>query len=204
MRCGGRLSSVVRDRAYRRWLLLRHGSAISIDPSATISGRIELARGARLVVGPLARVEDLFQVWGSVTVEVGRSSTIFMGVRIYGTGSVVFGDRVVVNGTKINCLESVLVGDDSLIGSAFITDTDFHNVSPTTRRTRPAPDVTEAVSIGSNVWIGYGCIVLKGCRIGDDSVLGAGSVLRGNVADGVVVAGNPAVVVRTFPPSERT
>ena len=125
-------------------------------------------------------------------------------MRFFGHGTVTIGDRVVVNVTKINCLESVSIGDDSLIGASFITDTDFHNLSPRMRRSTPGPQVTSPVTIGRNVWVGYDVIVLKGCCVGDDSVLSAGSVIRSDVPDGVDGSGNPAVVVRTFAVDERS
>jgi maltose O-acetyltransferase len=50
----------------------------------------------------------------------------------------------------------------------------------------------QAVSIGRNVWIGGGAIILPGVTIGDDAVLGAGSVVTRDVPPGVTVMGNPA------------
>ncbi|WP_205957610.1 sugar O-acetyltransferase [Pantoea stewartii] len=52
------------------------------------------------------------------------------------------------------------------------------------------------VTIGNNVWIGAGVSVLPGVTIGSDSVIGAGAVVLRNVPEGVLVAGNPARVVR--------
>jgi len=49
-----------------------------------------------------------------------------------------------------------------------------------------------AVSIGSNVWIGGHAIILPGITIGDDAIIGAGSVVTKNVPNGVTVCGNPA------------
>ena len=48
------------------------------------------------------------------------------------------------------------------------------------------------VSIGQNVWIGGGAIILPGITIGDDAVIGAGAVVTRNVPEGVTVVGNPA------------
>lgn len=48
------------------------------------------------------------------------------------------------------------------------------------------------ISIGRNVWIGGGAILLPGVRIGDDAVIGAGAVVTKSVTAGVTVAGNPA------------
>ncbi len=50
----------------------------------------------------------------------------------------------------------------------------------------------KSVTIGRNVWIGGGAILLPGVIVGDDAVIGAGSVVTRNVAPGATVAGNPA------------
>jgi maltose O-acetyltransferase len=50
------------------------------------------------------------------------------------------------------------------------------------------------VRIGHNVWIGGGAIVLPGVTVGDDAVIGAGSVVTRDVPPGAVVVGNPAKV----------
>ena len=52
------------------------------------------------------------------------------------------------------------------------------------------------VTIGNNVWIGGSSIILPGVVIGDNSVIGAGSVVTKDVPANVVVAGNPAVVIK--------
>jgi acetyltransferase-like isoleucine patch superfamily enzyme len=54
------------------------------------------------------------------------------------------------------------------------------------------------IKIGSRVFIGARCIVLKGVTIGNGAVVGAGSVVVSDVPPGVIVAGNPAMVVKTF------
>ncbi|MEJ2578680.1 MAG: DapH/DapD/GlmU-related protein [Kineosporiaceae bacterium] len=62
--------------------------------------------------------------------------------------------------------------------------------------------LSRPVAIGSDVWIGFGAIVLSGVRLGDSSVVGAGAVVTRDVAQNTVVAGNPAVPVRTRFPTE--
>lgn len=57
------------------------------------------------------------------------------------------------------------------------------------------PDTRDTV-IGHDVWLGYGAIVCPGARIGNGVIVGAGSVVRGNVPDCAIVMGNPAQVVR--------
>jgi heat-inducible transcriptional repressor len=52
------------------------------------------------------------------------------------------------------------------------------------------------ISIGSNVWIGAAAIVLPGVSVGDDSIVGAGSIVTRDIPSGVVAVGNPCRVVR--------
>lgn len=54
------------------------------------------------------------------------------------------------------------------------------------------------VEIGEDCWIGANSLVLKGVKIGDRSVVAAGSVVTANVSDDCVVAGNPARIVRSL------
>jgi len=49
-----------------------------------------------------------------------------------------------------------------------------------------------------NVWIGAGCIVLPGARIGDNAVIAAGSVVRGEVPAGELWGGVPAKYIKTI------
>ncbi len=52
------------------------------------------------------------------------------------------------------------------------------------------------IKIGNDVWIGGGSIILPGVTIGNNVVIGAGSVVTKNIEDNVVIAGNPARVIR--------
>ncbi|BCM92098.1 maltose O-acetyltransferase [Abditibacteriota bacterium] len=57
------------------------------------------------------------------------------------------------------------------------------------------------INIGNNVWIGGGAIILPGVTIGDNSVIGAGSVVTRDVPPNVIAAGNPCRVIRDVPTS---
>jgi acetyltransferase-like isoleucine patch superfamily enzyme len=105
------------------------------------------------------------------------------------------GDGCGLSGTVIGALGSVVLGRGVLCGAnTFITDFDWHAVDPLARRTvLPNP---QPVLIGSNVWLGLSSIVLKGVSIGENSVIGAGSVVTRDIPPNVVAAGNPCAVIR--------
>jgi len=73
-----------------------------------------------------------------------------------------------------------------------IFDSDFHGLVD---RRQP---VKSAVKIGNNVFIGSRAIILKGVHIGDNSTIAAGAVVTGEVPANVVVAGNPARVIKVL------
>ena len=75
---------------------------------------------------------------------------------------------------------------------AYITDSDWHGIYDRTDYVATPKEVI----IEDNVWIGEKSIILKGSKIGKNSIIGAGSVVSGEVPENVVFAGNPAKEVK--------
>ena len=83
--------------------------------------------------------------------------------------------------------------------NVIIVDSDFHAPwPPEGRLTRPGVENDASVMVGKNVWIGMGSIILKGVTIGDNSIVGAGSVVVNDVPSDSVVAGNPAILRKSY------
>jgi maltose O-acetyltransferase len=86
----------------------------------------------------------------------------------------------------------VTIGDGTQIGTGVQILTADHPRDPAERATGVEWGVP--ITIGRNVWIGGGAIILPGVTIGDDALLGAGSVVTRDVPAGATVVGNPARV----------
>jgi len=82
------------------------------------------------------------------------------------------------------------IGDDVQIGPAVQIYTATHPLDPDVRRS--GLEAASPVRIGNNVWIGGAAVLLPGITVGDDAVIGAGSVVTRDVPPGAVVVGNPA------------
>ena len=112
-----------------------------------------------------------------------------------GLTNVHVGKNVVIN---FNCTfvddGEVFIGDDCMIGPGCNIATSVHPISPRLRRHKL--QYNKPVHIGNNVWLGAGVTVLPGITIGDDSVVGAGSVVTKDVPSKAIVAGNPAKLIR--------
>lgn len=103
------------------------------------------------------------------------------------------GARVFMN---FNCVIldvcPVSIGDDCQIGPAVQIYTADHPRDPELRRS--GLESGKPVKIGRNVWIGGAAIILPGVTVGDNAVIGAGSVVTRDVPAGATVVGNPARV----------
>lgn len=90
---------------------------------------------------------------------------------------------------------TIEIGEDCMFSSnIMVRSTDSHGIFDRSSGVRINPD--EDIVIGSHVWVGEGCKILKGARIGEGCVIGAGSVISGTVPAHCVVVGSPARVVR--------
>lgn len=125
-------------------------------------------------------------------------------------GKCTIGDFTLMNGALVMAEERIEIGSHCLISwNVGIADSDFHPLEAAQRRTDahalapffknrpPRPKLrTVPVVIADNVWIGMNAVILKGVRIGENSVVAAGAVVTKSVPPNVVVAGNPAVVIK--------
>lgn len=122
-------------------------------------------------------------------------------------GVVLIGDRCYVGASHLVCHTGIRIGDDVIMSwGVTIVDHNSHTIDWTGRKR----DVTnwmqrekcwegvaiKPVQIGNRVWVGFGACILKGVSVGDGAVIGAKSVVTRDVPSDVVVAGNPARIVR--------
>lgn len=114
------------------------------------------------------------------------------------------GNRVGLSNATVVCMDTVAIGDEVLIGGgARIYDTDFHSLDPALRALPGNPGArTGPVRILARAFVGGHAILLKGTRIGEGAVIGAGAVVRGRVPGGEIWTGNPARFARRLTASE--
>ena len=147
-------------------------------------------------------------------IRIGDHVSVYAGCSfsVGPNGSCTIGDFTLLNGALVMAEERIEIGSHCLISwNVGIADSDFHPLEPAQRlidaqalapffkNRPPRPKLATApVKISDNVWIGMNAVILKGVTIGENSVVAAGAVVTKSVAPNVVVAGNPAVVVKQF------
>ena len=151
-----------------------------------------------------------YTVISGVNIHLGHSATVVsepdnnvrIGVwgREPGTGTIRIGDAVMISpGVRITASDEIIIGDGCMMAhGVYITDCDWHGVYDRMNRD-PLP---KPIHIGNNVWIGDRATVLKGVTIGDNSIVAACSVITKSVPANVVVAGNPARIVKELDPTQ--
>ncbi|NED34725.1 sugar O-acetyltransferase [Streptomyces sp. SID8499] len=112
----------------------------------------------------------------------------------YGS-NITIGARTFVN-YNLTALDvaAIVIGEDCQIGPNVQLLTPTHPLDPEPRRDKL--EAARPITLGNNVWLGGGVIVLPGVTIGDNAVIGAGAVVTKDVPADVVAVGNPARPVR--------
>lgn len=123
------------------------------------------------------------------------------------SAQIILGDGVGISGGTICAAERVEIGAGTMVGAnVTIADTDFHAVAVRDRSQaghEHASIGVAPVQVGAGVFIGANSIVLKGVRIGHNSIIGAGSVVTRDVPANCIAAGNPCRVIRQLSNAER-
>lgn len=113
----------------------------------------------------------------------------------FGGGHVHFGKKIYANfGLTLVDDTHIYVGDHTMFGPNVVVATAGHPILPELRE--QGYQYNAPVRIGRNCWIGAGVVIVPGVTIGDNVVVGAGSVVTRDLPSDVVAVGNPCRVMR--------
>lgn len=143
-----------------------------------------------------AKLQDMFA-------EIGEGSYIEPPLHAnFGGKHVHFGKNVYANYNLTMVDDThIYVGDNTMIGPNVTIATAGHPIDPALRDVQGQFNME--VHIGRNVWIGGGCVLLPGVSIGDNTVIGAGSIVTKDIPANVVAYGNPCRVIREIGEHDR-
>lgn len=154
--------------------------------------------GRRFRAGRNFRIEGRLILQGPGEVVIGDNVRIAMTVTPWTyspEARIEIGNDSYVNGTSFGCRKLIQIGPRAILARCHIMDTNFHSLSAD-RHSPAAPVKTESVVLEENVWVASNAGLLPGTKIGRNSVVGFGAVCTGEFPSDVLIAGNPAKVIR--------
>jgi len=133
---------------------------------------------------------------------LGEGAEVMPSLRCdYGT-NISLGDGVFINFDAVLLdVAPIVIGAHSQLAPRVQLLTATHPIDPDVRRT--GWEWGEPITLGEDVWLGGGAIVLPGVTIGAGTVVGAGAVVTRDLPERVVAVGNPARVLRAVGPEDR-
>lgn len=182
-----------------------------IDRAIFLFHHTKCGKGLEAVGSVFVRNKGTIIIGAGVRIRSGRyANPIGCGnktiLRAFRNACIRIGDHVKMSNCTICSQEHIEIGNETMLGGGVrIFDTDFHALNPYIRM--ELIDViehpcTKAVMIGKRCFIGADSIILKGSNIGDNSVIGAGSIVSGCIPPNEVWAGNPARFIRKLKEEE--
>jgi maltose O-acetyltransferase len=139
-------------------------------------------------------------IWRFALGNLGQGSRLSATVKVYRPRRLLVGDNVVINDyVHIWAGGGIRIGNDSLIAAHAVITSESHETDALANGCLYRETSLQLpVRIGSNVWVGSHVTILPGVEIGDNTIVGAGSVVTKDVPANTVVTGVPARVTRTL------
>ena len=104
---------------------------------------------------------------------------------------VIIGKKVFFNNyCSINCHERIEIGDNCIFGESVKIYDHNHRFRDINKTIMSQGYSTKSVTIGTNCWIGSNVCILPGSHIGDNVIIGAGTIISGTIPDGMIVTAN--------------
>ena len=133
----------------------------------------------------------------------GYHLNMFSKVKLLADGNnskIIVGKKTRIHGSCIHAQGEIIIGENCLIAAnCQIMDSNAHELSMQNPSNRMNTiDKPRKIEIGNNVWLGTGCIILPGTKIGDGSVIAANSVVNGEVPANCLFGGNPAKLLKQY------
>lgn len=168
---------------------------------------VQVGHGVRFYGMPILTMEENSKISiGNNSIVCSVSEMTALGVHhpvvlrtLRPSAKIIIGNCTGISGGAICAADSIEIGSRCLIGAnVTISDTDFHTINPIGRHddSNLQGVAVSPIFIEDDVFIGAGVTILKGVRVGRNSVVGAGSVVTKDIPPNSIVAGNPAKVLR--------
>lgn len=125
--------------------------------------------------GPIQASYNYGRWYNTGTIVFDKEAHLYRGFYIYNNGILTLGNNIKLGASKFFCEKSIRIGADTMISwECTIMDSDLHKICDNNANCIN-PD--KEIVIGDHVWIGFGCNILKGVVIANDTIIASNSVI---------------------------
>jgi tetrahydrodipicolinate N-acetyltransferase len=193
----GILRTLYLSARFRGCCVVARGTQVRIGRGA----RINFAPGARLYVGfslfSFTAAPCSIRLDRDASLTIGGTVSLLRAVRVYVAyrGHLEIGHGCYINdATTLWCMGRTTLGPwCGVSANATILDSNMHEIVIGGVHRRPR---AQGVTVGENVWVGYGATIMPGVTVGDQAIIGAASVVTADVPRRALAVGNPARVIQ--------
>jgi acetyltransferase-like isoleucine patch superfamily enzyme len=161
---------------------------------------------SELKKNPYSRISDQLKTGKSPSCLISKEALLFFGsyIDIRNNCNFVVGKNAELiiennvflnNSCSINCLEKIIIGKNTLFGEGVkLYD---HNHQYTPEKVERQKFNTSSIIIGKNCWLGSNVIILKGVKIGNNSIIGAGCIIHQDVPENSVIMNRQEHIIKS-------
>jgi acetyltransferase-like isoleucine patch superfamily enzyme len=159
------------------------------------------------------QVDGVAFICPKVKFEIGKNAKLYLGrwswvgngtkIRVHEGEAYIGAKTVLGQECTISAFQHVSVGRECIVADRVMLIDFDHGVVEVERPIRMQGIYKRDVRVGHNCWVGYGACVLRGCTVGDNSILGTYAVVTKDIPDNSVAAGVPAEIIRKRKAPER-
>ncbi|WP_396144323.1 acyltransferase [Flavobacterium sp.] len=181
---------------------LKTGKKVFIGSNTKIYNSKNIVFGHSVTIGKLCEIDAFSSenIKLGNCVKIGSFSTLTSTSHLskYGKGLIMGNNSAIGDYTHFGASGGIKIGNDVIMGSYISFHSENHNFNDSSKLIREQGVTSKGIVLGNNIWVGAKVTFLDGCKVGNNSVVAAGAVVKGVFPDNVVIGGVPARILKNI------
>ncbi len=198
-------SSLLYGMLYKRGVMLVRG-ILFLRKKVFLGKRVKILNKSNFLFGKNVTIESNTELDGYALHKIKLGNNVKIGsyskllstshLATYGKGLKMGNNSAVGDFTHFGAAGGITIGNDVIMGSYVSFHAENHNFNDTTKLIREQGVNSKGIEIGNNIWVGAKVTFLDGTKVGNNCVVAAGAVVKGEFPSNVIIGGVPAKILK--------